>query len=266
MNYQKIYDSIIYRAKQEELSGTRKRKNGNYYERHHIVPKCLGGSDNKSNIVLLTAKEHFISHKLLCEMYPDNDKLKYAIWVMSNTKRTKRYIPSGILYERIRNEIAIVQSKARSGYVMSESTKQLLREINTGKKSSEATRKKISDSKKGKPKSEITRQRMTKPKPIVTCPYCGTSGGQNSMTAWHFDNCRSLPGNEHIHDKRLNTLHTCSKCGFQSKSLSNMKRYHFDNCGKPADLRTCPHCGKTANARNAVRWHFDNCREKNLDT
>ena len=38
-------------------------------EEHHIIPRCLGGSDDKSNLVKLTAKEHFICHLLLTKIY-----------------------------------------------------------------------------------------------------------------------------------------------------------------------------------------------------
>jgi len=56
MNYQKIYDQIIERAKNRKLEG--------YKEKHHIIPKCLGGPDNKENLVELTAREHFLCHLL----------------------------------------------------------------------------------------------------------------------------------------------------------------------------------------------------------
>ena len=70
MNYQKIYDSLIYRAQNRVLSG--------YREKHHIVPRCLGGNDFYSNIVPLTAREHFIAHQLLVKLYPNNLGLIYA--------------------------------------------------------------------------------------------------------------------------------------------------------------------------------------------
>lgn len=57
MNYKQIYDSIIRIAQQSIRS---KQDQEIYYEGHHVVPKCLNGSNNKDNIVLLTAKEHFI--------------------------------------------------------------------------------------------------------------------------------------------------------------------------------------------------------------
>lgn len=38
-----------------------------YTETHHIIPKCLGGSNYSSNLVKLTAREHYICHLLLIE-------------------------------------------------------------------------------------------------------------------------------------------------------------------------------------------------------
>jgi hypothetical protein len=53
------------------ITEKRVKSNEQYYEKHHILPKSCGGKNNKDNLVLLTAKEHFIAHKLLVEMYPE---------------------------------------------------------------------------------------------------------------------------------------------------------------------------------------------------
>jgi len=70
MNWRKIHDQIINRAKNRLLEG--------YSERHHITPKCMGGTNDKENLVHLTAKEHFIIHKILVELYPNERGLVYA--------------------------------------------------------------------------------------------------------------------------------------------------------------------------------------------
>jgi hypothetical protein len=86
MDYKKIYDDLILKARSEN----RVKNIGVYYEAHHIIPRCLGGTGKVSqwakhpNIILLTAKEHFVSHKLLCEIYPDNKKLVSAFWNFVN--------------------------------------------------------------------------------------------------------------------------------------------------------------------------------------
>lgn len=61
MNYKRIYNQLIAKARQRTLEG--------YKERHHIVPKCMGGTDEKSNLVELTAREHFIAHLLLYQIH-----------------------------------------------------------------------------------------------------------------------------------------------------------------------------------------------------
>jgi hypothetical protein len=99
MNYQRIYSQIIERAQKRQLEG--------YVEKHHIIPKCLQGNNNKDNIIQLTAREHFICHMLLCEIYPDNDKLKYALYLMNAGKQKHKnanYQISSRTYERLKLE------------------------------------------------------------------------------------------------------------------------------------------------------------------
>lgn len=101
MNYKYIYNKIIVKAKSEN----RKKKSGIYYEKHHIKPKCVGGLNNKDNLVLLTAKEHFICHKLLVEIYPDSIGLKYAAFTMTiKTLEGRDYRISSREHDRLRKE------------------------------------------------------------------------------------------------------------------------------------------------------------------
>ncbi|UPW37879.1 baseplate hub subunit and tail lysozyme [Escherichia phage vB_EcoM_ESCO10] len=66
MNYNKIYKSLINKGLERGLN---KKKVGFYTEKHHIVPKSMGGSEDKSNFVLLTAREHFVAHQLLYKIH-----------------------------------------------------------------------------------------------------------------------------------------------------------------------------------------------------
>ena len=63
-----------------------------YWEGHHIIPKCLGGEGRSRskhpNIIRLTAAEHFTAHKLLVELFPENEKLAYAFWAMCTVSNT----------------------------------------------------------------------------------------------------------------------------------------------------------------------------------
>ena len=90
---------------------------GAYWEGHHIVPKCLGGKGSTrtkhNNIIRLTAKEHFIAHKLLAEENPTCLKLQQAFWQMcSCLKNTNRdYLLLAEEYAEVREKIIKLSGK-----------------------------------------------------------------------------------------------------------------------------------------------------------
>lgn len=95
MDHQKVYDKIIEKAKSENRKKVRKDKEGYvYYEKHHILPKCLGGTNDKENLVLLTGREHFIVHKLLACIHKGNRNLVYAMHRLAYDKKTDRKLSS----------------------------------------------------------------------------------------------------------------------------------------------------------------------------
>jgi hypothetical protein len=104
MNYKRIYNSIVENANKQN----RKKKAGVLYERHHIVPKSIGGSNNRDNLVLLTPKEHYICHRLLVEIHkgtPNENKMYYAMWCMVNgVGNQKRYATSSRIFTKLREE------------------------------------------------------------------------------------------------------------------------------------------------------------------
>lgn len=73
MNYERIYNNLI--SSRKLLN--RKKNEGQYFERHHIIPKCLGGNNRKDNLILLTFREHFLAHWLLVKIYSES-KIIYA--------------------------------------------------------------------------------------------------------------------------------------------------------------------------------------------
>lgn len=88
-----------------------------YHERHHIIPKCCGGTDDEYNLIDLFAREHFMAHRLLALENPDNDKLIYAWHMMAFVKDRKqeRYEITAEEYEEIKIIFAKTLSEARSG-------------------------------------------------------------------------------------------------------------------------------------------------------
>ncbi len=134
MNYKKVYESIIQRRLENPLS------EGEYGEKHHILPRSLGGSNKKENIVRLTAREHFICHALLAEMYEKETvewyKMNHAFMMMKGTSdNQKRYFNSK-LYELKRTDF----SKTMSYNQMGDKNSQF------GKLKSKETKEKISKS------------------------------------------------------------------------------------------------------------------------
>lgn len=76
----------------ENILSTRGR-NGcgeEYHEEHHIIPKCMGGLNDKDNLIDLFADEHFTAHKLLAFENPDNDALQRAFSTMAHVRRYGR--------------------------------------------------------------------------------------------------------------------------------------------------------------------------------
>lgn len=108
MNYKAIYDNLIKRASGRVID------HSIYYETHHIMPKCLGGSDDVINLVKLTAREHYIAHLCLIKIYPGNAKLvKAAVMMCCNSKTTKR--SGNRIYEWLRKKHSVAMSISQSG-------------------------------------------------------------------------------------------------------------------------------------------------------
>ena len=97
MDYQKHYIKLIERSKNSNRKKLKRNSvNFIYYERHHIIPRCMNGNDDLNNIVLLTPEEHYLCHLLLIKIYPSNYSLLHAAKMMcigekrNNNKRRKR--------------------------------------------------------------------------------------------------------------------------------------------------------------------------------
>lgn len=146
MNYQRVYDALIERARDREVPSVS--------ETHHVKPKCLKGSDSPDNLVRLTPEEHYVAHQLLVKLYPGNGKLIWAAMAMTGTGNGSGNGRGGNkLYGWLRRQFINCQT----GKKLSEETKQKIgvksRERNQGanhplfgRKHSVETRAKISQS------------------------------------------------------------------------------------------------------------------------
>lgn len=222
MNYEKIYKQLVSKAKLE----CRKKGNGIYYERHHIVPKCLGGNESKDNLVLLTAREHYVAHKLLCELYPDVDKLHFALWRMMNPQ-TKNHIRSyNISSYEYNCRRQIHQGKiqkiglSNKGKQITDKQKQKIRDKRKLQIITAETKRKISIANKGKKKPTRTEEHCNN----LSKSMIGKNKGKPKPTR-----TEEHRNNLSLAHKNRNPIN-CPYCLVSSKNKSNMIRYHFDNC------------------------------------
>lgn len=79
-----------------------------YHERHHIKPKCMGGTNDDDNLIDLYAREHFEAHKLLAKENPNNNSLVYAWSCMAFVKgaNQERYELTAEEYEDVRTALS----------------------------------------------------------------------------------------------------------------------------------------------------------------
>jgi 5-methylcytosine-specific restriction endonuclease McrA len=189
------YYNIINHAKNRII--------GTYTERHHIIPRSLGGNNEKTNIVRLTGREHFICHWLLTKMTQGKfkSKMRYALRRMEHSSKdhqdgryhtkitSKVFERNKIEWAKIHSEHMTGKTNWRKGIKFGPQTVEHRRKNSLANK---GRRLGIPPGNKGKPQPEYIKDKKRKPKPLTTCPYCGKTGGISAMVRWHFDRCRSL--------------------------------------------------------------------------
>ena len=115
MNYLKCYTSLIDHYKKVIIDG--------YYEKHHILPSCMGGTNDPENLLLLPTKAHFVAHHLLYKAYPENRKLAHAFAMMGLSNKHHNRKLTAKMYEKTK----LARSKALKGMPRPEWVKELLR-------------------------------------------------------------------------------------------------------------------------------------------
>lgn len=152
--YTKVYYQIIENAK--------KRINEGYVEKHHIIPRSCGGTDDISNLVSLTGREHFICHWLLTKMVTESTHIRnmhYAFKMMSQHGKTSRLQKIAKSTGADRSE----ETKQKISQTMKEQYRLGQRQHvkgMLGKKMSDDAKKQISNTHKGKPKSASHKEKL----------------------------------------------------------------------------------------------------------
>lgn len=127
MNYVAHYERLIARARGRAVRG--------YRERHHVLPRCMGGTNDRSNLVDLTGREHYVAHQLLVKLHPGVPGLRYALLRMA------AQCNNGKVYEWIKKKCAEANmgNEHRLGKPQTPHMRAALRASHIGRKNSPET-------------------------------------------------------------------------------------------------------------------------------
>ena len=210
----------------------------------------MGGDDDVENIVSLSAKEHFIAHRLLAKIYP-NSGMVHAIWKMACINKK---IISSRLYEYLRKEHArrvsenIESNKKKGRPGVEQSISHIKSRVNSRKLNNpnwftEETRQKISNALKGKPSKRK-----------------GVGFTEEQLEA-HLKGveARKKNGSYKRTEEQNKKLSDALKGKPGRKRTEEEKRILSEEKSKTVE---CPYCGKIGQCMIMYRWHFENCKHK----
>ena len=169
MDYVKIYNALIERGKN--------RKIDSYVENHHIIPRCMGGSDDCENLVRLTPEEHYLAHQLLVKIYPKNPKLIRAAVMMVVGRKSNK------MYGWLRRKFSQVVSISQTG---SSNSQYDTRWINNGIECIKINN--LETIPKG---YELGRIKKPKKPKLHNCEYCGSLFSQKTKEKFCNLKCKS---------------------------------------------------------------------------
>lgn len=234
MNYLRIYESLINDAQINP-------KCDPYKEQHHIKPRCMGGSNEKDNLVYLTAKQHFIAHWLLYKIY-GGAKLANAWYAMCR-------VGKGQDHRRVNSTYYKYAKETRSKYLSEESVG--VKNHFFGKKHTFESRAKMSNTHKKKMMwlnfSEThkvsLKEAQQKPKSSDHKAKIGRKGLVMLQNIYTLEIIRVAKSDERVY----------------SKEWVNPKKL------TPEHKLKCDYCDVVTTKGNLKRWHNDNCKQKRLN-
>lgn len=242
--YNRWYNLITERARTRVLK--------DYTEKHHIQPRSLGGTDDKNNLVDLTAREHFICHWLLTKMYTGEAKAK-MIYALNGMKRSNTFAQryetkiTARVYENLKKEFSKVHSenmKGRDpwnkGIPITEEQREKNRIAATGKKHTDTAKSRIS-------KAQIGRKRSDETKEKIRNALKGKPKGPMSDEGKRI---RSESAKGKAKPKGMGAKLSATVAAQKAAGT------HYTQQPK----QTCPHCGIQASKARYTGFHGDQCR------
>lgn len=259
MNYLKHYELLITRAKSRS-------KLLEYIEKHHIVPKCLGGNNDIDNIAELTPEEHYFAHQLLAKIHPDNCGLISACKLMGGSISGKR--SNNKIYGWIRRKSNILMGQSiRKLHI----DKRDMKSISLGFENYIDMSKSIWDLfithklhyTSIEEKFGVSRHFIKRSLEV----YAKDNDLLDELSQGYYDlksRSQKLGRSKFTEDQESNRITALKNIDYAARSLKTGSRKGSLN---PTFGKTwshikmmCPYCNKEVGGK---RWHFDNCRSKN---
>ena len=244
--YTKWYNQIIASGIHDYIPG---------YERHHILPRSLNGTDEKSNLIYITPRQHFICHWLLIKIYSTGEehwKMLNALRMMRaenpNQKRYHTKITSRV-YERLKLEYAALQSERMRGENNPMYQRPVSEEVRKGRSlrargdnnpaKKPGAGEKIRQSKLGKKRQEFSKEWL-----------------ENLSLAKRGEN-NNMFGKHHSEETRAKMS---AKARGRKQDPETVKKKSDAIRGSKREKIQCPHCRQMIAVNVYPRWHGDRCR------
>ena len=108
MDYERIYNEFIADRRTREAALI---ASGEYCEKHHIIPRSMGGTDESDNLIALTARDHFFAHLCLAKWHGGRQWLGVAAMAnLPGSSKKRDFFCRGRWVARAREEASAFRS------------------------------------------------------------------------------------------------------------------------------------------------------------
>lgn len=259
MDYKKIYNNLVT----SRILLNRVKNNDGLLEKHHIIPKCLGGSNDKHNIVLLTPREHYLAHWLLCKIHKDKVKAKmvYAFFCMCRKNHNHKRGVTSKMYERAKIYI--------SNFCHGKNHHSFKKEIWDEKARKEISNRMLGVNNPMYGKSPWNKG-LTKDTSDIVAKYI-----EKSLCTKKLNPTASVPRTDEFKQRAaawMTGVPKTEECKIKLSILNKGKKLSQETKDKmsatrkikqsTANIYTCPYCNFEGKGSAMFRWHFNNCKFK----
>lgn len=298
MDYEKIYNQLITRGQIRQCGKNRKilKNEIGLVEDHHIIPRSIGGNNDKNNRVFLTPEEHVVAHLLLVKIYNKPELIYAANWMTNRIQNNKEYgwikrQTATVLRNNLTGKPRSEDSKEKQSNTVKEKYKNGYISGRVGMPLTKEHKEKISIANKGKvietkSKSDLngyilrygvmegTKQYNidSKLKDSWSLDACINRHGTEIGPIKYKEHCNmlsiSLSGENGTFFGKVHSQISRDKISKSStgKPKTRTKEHNIKigkaNTGRKHTLITCPYCNKEGGCTTMRRWHFDNCKDR----